>query len=263
MEKRVINSGRFTINYGHITDKGLVRYENQDACGYFKNQAFEVFIICDGMGGQVGGKQASGLALETIKQFVKVSIEENPKRFLEQAVNTSNSAIRRNITEHPELTGMGTTIVILLITRKSRVIEIWRAHIGDSRLYRISDNNISQLTEDHSLVAELLKNDVISQEQAEDHPQRHLLTKALGMADEVIPDIASVHFSSGDRFLLCTDGITDQVPDDDIVKNSLLYTDPQLFAESLVNLANKQGGVDNATAIVLDFTTNTLKPLEN
>jgi len=241
---------RSPIEFGNFTDVGTVRSENEDYYGFFETELGSLFIVCDGMGGHVGGKRASRLAVETISQVVSESVDTDASQVIQRALFQANHAIRKEIEEQQELEGMGTTCVLLLINTQKKPLA-WRAHIGDSRLYRIRDAKIELLTQDHSMVGEMQRRGLISEEEAEDHPQKNVITRALGVREEIEPEISTVEVCKGDRFILCTDGISGPIPAIDIEDQSTDQS-PQNLAERLVRLANERSGDDNATVQVID-----------
>ncbi len=241
---------RSPIEFGNFTDVGTVRSENEDYYGFFETELGSLFIVCDGMGGHVGGKRASRLAVETIAKVVTESVDRNAPKVLKRALASANRAIRQEIDQNSELEGMGTTCVLLLVSTTKKPTA-WRVHIGDSRLYRIRLDHIEQLTQDHSMVSEMQRRGLITEKEAEDHPQKNVITRALGVREEIEPEIETVDVCKGDRFILCTDGISGPIPAIDMEQQSIDQT-PQVLAERLVKLANERSGDDNATVQIVD-----------
>lgn len=244
--------------FGNSTDVGRVRQENEDYFGYFSTPNGELFLVCDGMGGHQGGQRASHLAVETIRSYVSSSVELDPAVFLQAAFVEANRAIRDEAVSTPDLAGMGTTCVALLL-RPGKEPRAWRAHVGDSRLYRVRQEGIEQITRDHSRVAEMLAHGLLTPAEAEKHPDKNIITRALGAHESVQPDVEPLAVCAGDRFILCSDGVSGPVPAQDIVAYTKTRT-PQALAEVLVKLANERGGEDNATVQVVDVLTGPAPP---
>lgn len=231
------------MRIGSKTDKGRVREQNEDAYGYKER----LFVVADGMGGHQAGEIASAIAVETI---LKMNIDgETPIDLeLEKAILKANDAILNEVVHHPELSGMGTTVAVMVIHNQTVNI----AHVGDSRIYYYSEGRLAQLTKDHSLVAELVKNGEISESEAKHHPQRNILTQALGSRGEMKVEFQSLALKPGDKFLLCTDGLSGMVDENWLGNILRLDEEPQILAEKLVNLANENGGSDNITVIIIE-----------
>jgi serine/threonine protein phosphatase PrpC len=229
------------MRVGSKTDKGCVREQNEDAYGFREN----LFVVADGMGGHQAGEIASAIAVETILAAnFTTSIEVE----LSQAIQRANDSILAEVDQHPELSGMGTTVAVLLVQAE----KIYLAHVGDSRIYHYAAGQLVQLTQDHSLVAELVKNGEISENEAKHHPQRNILTQALGSKGEIKIEFQTLARNSGDKFLLCSDGLSGMV--DEITLATILESNqaPQFLAEKLVTLAIERGGVDNITVIIVE-----------
>jgi serine/threonine protein phosphatase PrpC len=229
------------MRVGTKTDKGKVREQNEDAYGFKEN----LFVVADGMGGHQAGEIASAIAVETIlaADFTTGIVPE-----LNQAIQRANESILKAVGQHPELAGMGTTVAVLYVQGRT----VYLAHVGDSRIYQYTAGYLTQLTHDHSLVAELVKNGEISEDDAKHHPQRNILTQALGSLDELQIEFQNLAFNPGDKFLLCSDGLSGPVDAAAIAAILQLDEAPQVLAEKLVRLANEQGGPDNITVIVVE-----------
>ncbi len=230
------------------TDVGRVRESNQDACGSFEDpRGDRLFVVADGMGGHRGGDVASHMAVEAIAAACAAS-DAPPAERLHEAVAAANRAIFERAEREPELAGMGTTVVALLLAREGSA---WVAHVGDSRLYRLRAGELESVTADHSLVAELQRQGYLDEEEAARHPRRHELLRSVGCVPEVDPDVAEIAFAPGDRLLLCTDGLCGYV-DADSIARALGEATPELAARTLVDLANAGGGEDNVTVQVVE-----------
>jgi serine/threonine protein phosphatase PrpC len=200
------------------------------------------------MGGHTAGQVASELAAETALQAIRTlegaaaSVAER----LRYAVAAANRAIYSKAQQHPEFAGMGTTLVAFLADGARAAL----AHVGDSRAYLIRARRIRQLTDDHSIVGELLRRREISEDAAREHPHRHVLTQALGVRRSVEPDLVELALEPGDVFVLCSDGLTNHVEDHEIAKWVCEGEDLQETCEQLIDLANARGGEDNSTILL-------------
>jgi protein phosphatase len=199
-----------------------------------------VLIVADGMGGHVAGEVASRIAINAA-----ASTELDPV----DRVAAGNRAIREEVARDPSLEGMGTTMTLLVIDGDVATL----AHVGDSRAYLLRQDELSQLTEDHTVAAEYVALGQLSAEEAGSHPQRHMLTKTLGLTRFVNVDEYKVDLSRGDRILLCSDGLTEMV-DDMTIARTLSSGTPDEVVWKLVELANDAGGVDNITVVVVEVT---------
>ncbi len=230
---------------GSATDVGRVRSNNQDS---FLVREGELFAVADGMGGHQGGEVASALALEILGQ----SHDEPSTSTLVRAVRSANKAVFDRAGSDPDLKGMGTTLTALadVAGREGRRLGI--VNVGDSRLYRFRGDHLEQLTEDHSLVASLERQGRITADEAKTHPQRNILTRALGIDEVVVVDSWEVDPVTGDRFLICSDGLFNEVDENRLVATLRRFEDPGDAARELVRLANEGGGRDNITCVVVD-----------
>ena len=229
------------------TDVGLRRKVNEDR--YALSPELGLYLVADGMGGHTAGQVASGLAAEAALRAVS-TLEDAAASLSEKlryAVASANRAIYSQAREKPELAGMGTTLVCLLGEGERMAI----AHVGDSRAYRVRQGTIRQLTDDHSLVGDLLRRREISEDDARDHPHRHVLTRALGVRRTVEPDLAELSPVAGDVFLLCSDGLTNHVEDHEIAKAIAEGDDLQETCDAFIDLANSRGGEDNTTVLLV------------
>lgn len=237
------------------TDIGQRRAENQDAFATGTLPSGGVWaIVCDGMGGHAGGSTASKIATECIAERIENGYSEkmplqSVKNMIESAIMFANAKIYNTAEKNPELSGMGTTVVVALCFRDIAVV----AWAGDSRCYISQNKNITQLTKDHSLVQELVDSGSISEEEAESHPMKNVITRALGLHDDIQVDFTEVSFGKSEtdkKLLLCTDGLSNLVREE-IIAECLSAENTQEITELLVCLANENGGRDNITAVVI------------
>ena len=228
------------VKVGAATDIGQVREGNEDS--YLV--VAPLYAVADGMGGHRGGEVASSLALETVQ-----SLFERKEGSLADQVAQANRAVFERSQNDRAVSGMGTTLTAALIDGN----KVHLVHVGDSRAYLLRGGQLTQLTEDHTLVHRMVVEGEITAEEAETHPHRSILTRALGVDEKVQVDEGDVQVESGDRLLLCTDGLTGMVPEDEIQEIMLEAPDPQEAVDRLVTVANRAGGIDNITAVVLDF----------
>jgi protein phosphatase len=250
-------SSELVLRAGVATDTGRVRSINQDSYAVLPERG--LYVVADGMGGAQGGEVASQLAIETIEEAYR----EPTADALAEAIASANERIF-HAAEAPGLRGMGTTTVALALVpeeadpddttagegRPSQHLLV--ANVGDSRAYLYRDGGLTQITDDHSIVGELLRDGRITAQEAEAHPQRNIITRVLGVYPEVVPDLWPVDPMRGDRYLLCSDGLFNEVGDDQIAAVLRRLSDPSEAAGELVRLANEGGGRDNITVIVLD-----------
>src|SRR5579864_6523268 len=243
------------IEAASLTDVGRQRSNNEDSYLYWEPDSEEDFrrkgrlaVIADGMGGYEGGQEASRLAVETVRHVYDDGFSGDPQETLLQALTTAHETIQRYGEEHPEFQGMGTTCTALSIVGN----ELFFAHVGDSRLYLIRDTSVSRLTRDHSYVGRLVESGIVRSEDAESHPQRHILTAALGSGHEVIPHTPEqpVPLKEGDVLVLCTDGLWSVVGEAELTRIALAEP-PAEACLKLVNAALERGGPDNVTVIIL------------
>lgn len=237
-----------------LTDIGRRRQLNQDfiycsetPVGNLPN----IFIVADGMGGHNAGDYASVLAVETVVEEIGASFEKSPVKVLEHAIAKANTILRQRASENFSLSGMGTTLVAA--TCIGRYLEV--ANVGDSRLYVVGDE-ITQITEDHSLVEEMVRMGGIGREEARNHPDKNIITRAVGARDDVEIDFFNLELQTGDMVLLCSDGLTNMVDDEmirRILKNGGSLRDR---VEELVETANRNGGKDNISVIVIEPLTD-------
>lgn len=231
------------ISTASLSDVGMVRTHNEDYCGEFrKEDGCRLLVTADGMGGHQGGATASRTAVETIGEVFQQS-NESYENLLYQALVTANQRVYGKAVESGALRGMGTTVVALLLAADGSG---WIAHVGDSRGYRLREGEMEALTADHSVVGEMLRQGLITQEEAGVHPRRHEITRSVGIEAKLEPEIAQISVQPGDRFLLCSDGLTGLLSDEEIAL-TLLAEAPAEAVRSLVAEANARGGGDNVS----------------
>lgn len=250
------------MNVYGLTDKGLVREANEDCIGITSlNNGITIAVVCDGMGGAAGGQIASSIAEEVFiesmaslcnTQDASLPDSKKIKSALKKSVENANAAVLARAKEDLSLFGMGCTLVAAVaVSAKSK---LYFANVGDSRLYMITKKAIKQLSKDHSYVQMLVDNKEITPEEAECHPKKNLITKALGIKDEIEPDINDTKISKrGDTyFLLCSDGLHGLVDKDTISDVALSNRSIEEKVFTYIRLANEAGGVDNISAILLN-----------
>lgn len=232
-----------------ITDIGERRRINQDyvfcsesAIGILPN----LFIVADGMGGHNAGDYASRYCVEFFKQQIEENEIDSPITLIEAAIRETNIALRKRAQEQTELEGMGTTLVTATIFDK----EMYVANVGDSRLYVIG-TEMKQVTEDHSLVEAMVKTGELNRCEARVHPNKNIITRAIGANITVEPDFFEVNLEAGDTVLMCSDGLTNMLEDETIERIIRENEDPELAAETLVKCANENGGKDNIAIIII------------
>ena len=230
-----------------LSDVGLRRRANEDC--YALAPELGLYLVADGMGGHNAGRVASDLAAQASVSALRTLVDASASltEKLRYSVAAANREILSTAQSKPELAGMGTTLVALLAGSD----RIALAHVGDSRAYLVRGGRIRQLTDDHSLVAELVRRREISETAARGHPHRHVLTRALGIRRTVEADLAELTPAVGDSFVLCSDGLTGLVHDDEIAKTVDSDSDPDAVCGRLVDLANDRGGEDNITVLIV------------
>lgn len=243
------------IDAASLTDVGRQRSNNEDSYLYWEPDSDSDFrrkgrlaIVADGMGGYEGGQEASRLAVETVRSVYDNDFGGDPQSTLSAAFETAHQNIQRYAMDHPQFYGMGTTCTALAIVDR----QLHFAHVGDSRLYLIRGESITRLTRDHSYVGRLVETGIVRSEDAESHPQRHILTAALGSGRDLVPHTPEqpVPLQEGDTLLLCTDGLWGVVPDAELAR--IIQTNsPVESCQKLVDLALQRGGPDNITVLVL------------
>lgn len=234
-----------------VTNIGKKRKLNQDfvytsevPVGHLPN----LFIVADGMGGHNAGDYASKLAVETMVEEIALSAEREPKAVLRMAVEKANAMVNGSAKKAPELEGMGTTVVAASIEGSTLSV----ANVGDSRLYVVGRHEIRQITRDHSWVEDMVRSGGMGREEARNHPDKNIITRAVGAEDSVKTDFFSVTLREGDMILMCTDGLTNMLNDEEIRMVLDGARDIVEKAEELVRRANENGGRDNISVILIE-----------
>lgn len=233
-----------------LTDIGKLRSMNQDFV-YASQQPVgnlhNLFIVADGMGGHNAGDYASRCAVETMVDYIGNAKEKKPIRLLSAAVQAANREVYKRSMEDRSLAGMGTTLVACTVMGDS----LYVVNVGDSRLYIVEDE-IDQITKDHSLVEEMVRNGQLEKEDARNHPDKNVITRAIGMRDRVQTDLFDVGLHEKDRCLLCSDGLTNMVEDEQILRIIREAGSLEEAARELKDTANRNGGSDNISVILIE-----------
>lgn len=237
-----------------LSDVGLVRENNQDSCFVSKDLSFPLFIVADGMGGHNAGEVASNMAVSTIKNIFLLNKEElNTEKGIVKTIKSSiekaNHKVYTKSLEALEYSGMGTTVTLAYIYEN----KIYIGHVGDSRAYYITRDNMKQITEDHSLVNELIKNGSITIEQGKNHPQRNVITRAIGTSNHIRVDIHTMEYEEDNKLILCSDGLTNMINEEEILEIVNRDEDIIVKCQKLVLDAKRKGGLDNITIIIIKF----------
>lgn len=225
------------------TDVGKVRRQNEDAA--WLDEKLGVFAVADGMGGHLAGEVASGMAINAVKRMA-AEHDVASISVMREAVEAAHEAILAHAKENPACAGMGTTLS--LMWRGGHYMYI--AHVGDSRIYRFGAGGLEQITQDHSLVEELVRARILTREEARRHPRRNIITRALGTQGDNAPDLLAADRKKGDVWLLCSDGLTGMVPDEEIARTLREAKNLDAAADSLLSQALQAGGRDNVTLIL-------------
>ncbi|RSL31275.1 Stp1/IreP family PP2C-type Ser/Thr phosphatase [Salibacterium salarium] len=238
-----------------VTDVGRVRDHNEDTGGIFTNNAGEYLaIVADGMGGHQAGDVASDMVTNILREawepIDKPFTPEQAEVWLRQHIDIANKKIYETSVENDKLAGMGTTVVTAVCTSSFIVI----AHVGDSRAYHMSETAFQLKTEDHSLVNELKNSGQITEEEAENHPRKNVLTRAIGTEQEIKSEAMAMEWKAGEGIVLCSDGLTNKVIPSEIKEN--LHTPASLHerARTLIHIANERGGEDNITLAIIIYS---------
>ncbi len=234
------------LEHHGATDPGKVRKNNEDSILVGTGRDETLFVVADGIGGFEAGEVASSIVIEVLKEVV-------PSESLEDAIGEANRRILDAARGDEKLSNMGTTVVAMRfgVREEEPVAEI--SHVGDSRAYLLRDGDLRPLTEDHSLVAELVRSGDLTRAQASEHPQKNLITRALGAEEVVEVDTTTLPIETGDRLILCSDGLSDMVSEPRILELLTSFPeDPERAARALVHAALDAGGVDNVTVVVVD-----------
>jgi PPM family protein phosphatase len=247
-----------------MSDIGCQRENNEDQYAYWEPADDEEFarkgrlaIVADGMGGHEGGQEASRIAVEAIQEVLAETADGDLQSLLLTGFQIAHERILEYAVGHPELHGMGTTATAIVLLND----QLYYAHVGDSRLYLVRGTNISRVTHDHSYVGRLVQNGVISAEEAETHPQRHILTAALGAGAEISPETPQhpITLQKGDVLVLCTDGLWGLLAENEI-QGIVTSLEPHQACRALINLTKDRGGPDNITVQVLRIGTGEKVP---
>ena len=237
-----------------ITDVGQKRTVNQDfvftsetPVGNLPN----LFVVADGMGGHKAGDFASSYAVEVLLSTIREDENSNPVKIIRAALENANTQLLREASDNETMSGMGTTMVLVTIVGHYAYV----ANVGDSRLYLVDENKISQITKDHSLVEEMVRMGEISRDDARNHPDKNIITRALGAGRDVDVDFFDIRLTPGDILLLCSDGLSNMVPDEDI--RQVIRTSETLeeTGRRLVSMANDNGGRDNIAVVLVEPET--------
>lgn len=234
---------------GMLSDIGNSRQSNQDYIGKYEDSYKRLYIVADGMGGHNAGEIASKTAVEKIIEYIgKKQIVDNPSKVLVDAVKYANEKVFHLACEKESYNGMGTTVTACLLIKDQMVV----ANVGDSRCYIINKQGILKITKDHSLVQQLIDNGAISYEEAVNHPNRNVITRAVGTKYSVKVDTFSVNLKDVNKILLCTDGLTKEMEDKEILQIVKEISDDQLICTKLVEKCKIRGANDNISVIVFE-----------
>lgn len=249
-----MNIVNFDSDVCALTDTGLVRPHNEDSNRFERTNNGDLFVVCDGMGGHVGGATASKIGVNSICQYVREHECTIPQQFLVKALEYANGNIFKESRSNTELKGMGTTACVALV----RGDKVWYAHVGDSRIYYYNSksNILYRLTKDHSVVQALVDQGMITEAEAEHHPEKNKIRKSLGIKETVEAEPCQMPLipSDGDILLICSDGLSGMMDDDDILE--VLSTTPNVneAGKALIELAKAGGGTDNITVQIIKFS---------
>ncbi|MDX1976543.1 MAG: protein phosphatase 2C domain-containing protein [Pseudanabaenaceae cyanobacterium bins.68] len=230
------------------TDKGCARPSNQDA--FYIDPEGRYFIVADGMGGHAGGEVASRLATETVQQFLDQywnSSSYDSDQILREAIARANRAILQDQVANPSRSDAGTTIVVVIFREQ----QPWYCHVGDSRLYRLRGTKLEQISEDHTWIARAIQNGVVDLDEARRHPWRHMLLQCLGREDLKVNQAHPIALLPGDRLLICSDGLTEELTDERITHHLKTVRSSPYAVRTLIEAAKAKGGRDNITVIVI------------
>lgn len=236
------------MKLGACTHKGRVRKLNEDSF-YVTNNHIKLFAVADGMGGHNAGEVASHMAIKSIVEYINgrkdtIYSEIEIVDLLKEAVEYANKNVYNEAVVNDSYKGMGTTLTVALFDEK-----IYMAHVGDSRAYIIRNEEINQITQDHSLVGELIRSGSITEEEGKVHPRRNMITRAIGTDENVKIDIYTSEMKKDDILVLCTDGLSNFIEDWEI-KNAILSNDNiEVSCDELIGMANERGGLDNITIV--------------
>ena len=250
---------RMEVSAHGLTHVGRQRQHNEDA--FLVEKTAKLFLVADGMGGHAAGEIASRIAVDSINEFIVHTKEDDgtwPHAYDEHysrttnrlmaALRMANQRVLEAMKKDARLRGMGTTVVACMADDEKVSV----AHVGDSRAYLIREGQLSRITNDHSWVFEQVQAGMLTEAEAEKHPLRNVITRALGGALQVTPDASEIHAQPGDVFLLCSDGLTGMVPENEILRVVTANADDlQKACQQLIDAANERGGLDNVTAVLV------------
>lgn len=231
---------------GIKSDVGIVRSLNEDYAGYIEENNYKLYVVADGMGGHNAGEVASEMAVNSVKEYVKENYENDGSNVLENAILFANEKIYNKATGALEYKGMGTTLVAALVYEDKIII----ANVGDSICFGITEGDIIKITKDHSLVQELIDSGSITEEEGRKHPQKNVITRALGTNNVVKVDIFKINKNTYDKYLLCTDGLSNEVLKEEMLREINDINDYNAACDKLVLLAKNRGGRDNITILL-------------
>lgn len=231
---------------GIKSDVGVVRSLNEDYAGYIEEEDYKLYVVADGMGGHNAGEVASEMAVKAVESYVKENYKKDGSNVLENAINFANERIYDKARCGFEYKGMGTTLVAALIYEGNVIV----ANVGDSSCFGIVNNDIIKITKDHSLVQELIDSGSITEEEGRNHPKKNVITRALGTNNVVKVDIFKIDMHTYDRYLLCTDGLSNEVLKEEILLEINDINDYNTACDKLVLLAKNRGGRDNITVLL-------------
>ena len=241
-----------------VTDVGRCRRENQDYV-FSSQQPIgnlpNLFVVADGMGGHNAGDYASRCAVTVLTESVKKDMSFNPIKIIRHAIETANEQVYEQASQDPSRAGMGTTLVVVTIVGHYAYV----ANVGDSRMYLADDRDMVQITRDHSWIAEMVRRGELSREDAKNHPDKNIITRAVGAGRKIDIDFFDVQLEENSRILMCTDGLSNMVEDETIERIISSPLDIEQAARHLVELANENGGRDNISVIGIEPFTNEVK----
>ena len=237
------------MQYWGITDRGVVRSQNQDSYHVqVLSDGRVLAVVCDGMGGARAGNIASTMTVECFFEAFSNFSGDDTHRMSQAAVLTNEKVFQRAITDD-DCAGMGTTLVAALVGHNQSLI----LNVGDSRAYRINENGIQQITRDHSVVEDMVKSGQLTRDEARNHPRKNLITRALGCEPQLRADLFYENTVDGDWLLLCSDGLVDTVTDQEILFEVIHGADKQLCCQALVDIAKRRGAPDNVTCVLVEL----------
>ncbi|MCS7072890.1 MAG: Stp1/IreP family PP2C-type Ser/Thr phosphatase [Bacteroidia bacterium] len=248
----ILNQLTCPVEYIGKSDTGRVRQINEDFLGYFDTPNGVVFVVCDGMGGHNRGDEASRIAVTAICDYLGREYYEDARKAVSEALSFANFQVYLRSLESIESRGMGTTCVLAVL----RDNQLFYGHVGDSRMYLCKNHQLRQLTKDHSYVQQLIDSGIITQDEAENHPKRSVIMKAIGTSEHAEPEVAPepLLLEARDQVLLCSDGLSSMVPFE-VIQSVLASDDLTLHSKAnmLIELANDAGGYDNITIQLISY----------